>query len=613
VLPTDQPPDEAERITAADGGLLEPRRVDFEPPIAEGAKASVTLEADEARVVIGRHHWRIRGASREKGYGSLRVNLSVTDAQTGAFHLDTLDLYGARSRAVFLAAAADELRAQKAELRAELAKVLGVAERAADAAASAPENELAPMTAEERDKAMALLGDPDLTNRIVADVSALGVVREERNALLLYLAAVSRLGAHPLGVLVQSSSAAGKSTLAEAVLSLVPDEAKVSFSAVTGQALYYLGPSDLSHKVLFLSEEEGSARASYALKLLQSEGRLSIASAGKNASSGRLRTRAYEVCGPVALVTTTTAPTVNEELANRLVTLCVSEDIAQTRAIHDAQRQALSVEGLSTRHRRQTIVELHHNAQRLLRAMPVVVPMAEQLTFTEATTRSRRDHAKYLGIICASALLHQYQRNQSEVIVDGVPVSYIEADGSDVALADTLAADLLARSGAELPPASAKLLSSLAEWSGEKPFTRRQAREALGVGDTQLKVHLARLVELEYVMMQRSNNTVRYQLAWHPPSCPPVTTPHRSGSSPPRSGGGRGSVGPRAGRSRGANKTPSHQVGGEFSGQIMSPNEARGDHAPESDIALEGRLHIDEAVNPPTETWAGATNTGVRR
>jgi hypothetical protein len=245
--------------------------------------------------------------------------------------------------------------------------------------------------------------------------------------------------------------------------------------------------------------------------------------------------------------------------------------------------------------------------------MPVVVPMAEQLTFTEATTRSRRDHAKYLGIICASALLHQYQRNQSEVIVDGVPVSYIEADGSDVALADTLAADLLARSGAELPPASAKLLSSLAEWSGEKPFTRRQAREALGVGDTQLKVHLARLVELEYVMMQRSNNTVRYQLAWHPPSCPPVTTPHRSGSSPPRSGGGRGSVGPRAGRSRGANKTPSHQVGGEFSGQIMSPNEARGDHAPESDIALEGRLHIDEAVNPPTETWAGATNTGVRR
>jgi hypothetical protein len=126
-------------------------------------------------------------------------------------------------------------------------------------------------------------------------------------------------------------------------------------------------------------------------------------------------------------------------------------------------------------------------------------------------------------------------------------------------------------------------------------------------------VHLARLVELEYVMMQRSNNTVRYQLAWHPPSCPPVTTPHRSGSSRPRSGGGRGSVGPRAGRSRGANKAPSHQVGGEFSGQIMSRNETRGDHAPESDIALDGHVHTDEAVNPPTETWAGATNTGVRR
>ena len=47
---------------------------------------------------------------------------------------------------------------------------------------------------------------------------------------------------------------------------------------MTGQSLYYMGEDDLSHKVLAIAEEEGAERASYPLKLLQSEGELSIAS-----------------------------------------------------------------------------------------------------------------------------------------------------------------------------------------------------------------------------------------------------------------------------------------------------------------------------------------------
>ena len=39
-----------------------------------------------------------------------------------------------------------------------------------------------------------------------------------------------------------------------------------------------MGDSDLKHKMLAIVEEEGAERASYALKLLQSEGELTIAS-----------------------------------------------------------------------------------------------------------------------------------------------------------------------------------------------------------------------------------------------------------------------------------------------------------------------------------------------
>ena len=57
----------------------------------------------------------------------------------------------------------------------------------------------------------------------------------------------------------------------EAVLALVPEEQQVQYSAMTGQSLFYMGESDLKHKVLAIVEEEGAQRAAYALKLLQSK------------------------------------------------------------------------------------------------------------------------------------------------------------------------------------------------------------------------------------------------------------------------------------------------------------------------------------------------------
>ena len=192
----------------------------------------------------------------------------------------------------------------------------------------------------------------DLLERVTAAFGALGVVGEQEAALAAWLTLTSRLSDRPLGAVVQSSSAAGKSTLADAALSLFPPEAKVAYSAMTGQALYYLGQADLAHKVLSIAEEEGASRASYPLKLLVSEGRLSIAAAGKDPATGKLVTNTYEVAGPVALLMTTTSAELDEELANRLLVLAVDEGRAQTRAVHAAQRSAETLDGLVARAKR---------------------------------------------------------------------------------------------------------------------------------------------------------------------------------------------------------------------------------------------------------------------
>jgi len=181
---------------------------------------------------------------------------------------------------------------------------------------------------------MDLLQAPALLTRIVKDVNRLGVVGEATNMLVGYLAGVSRKLDKPLAVIIQSSSAAGKSALMEAVLNLMPEEERVQYSAMTGQSLFYMGETNLKHKILAISEEEGAEQASYALNLLQSEGEVSIASTGKDPTTGNLTTQEYRVEGPVMLFLTTTAIDIDEELLNRCMVLTVNETREQTAAIH---------------------------------------------------------------------------------------------------------------------------------------------------------------------------------------------------------------------------------------------------------------------------------------
>jgi len=157
-------------------------------------------------------------------------------------------------------------------------------------------------------------------------------------------------------------------------------------------------------------EEEGAEKAGYALKLLQSEGELTIASTGKDPHSGRMETQTYHVEGPVAIVLTTTSIDLDEELMNRCLVLTVDESREQTERIHALQREARTVEGILAAEKRKDVLRVMQNAQRLLKPWRIANDFARELTFTSGRTRTRRDHEKYLTLIDSIALLHQHQR-----------------------------------------------------------------------------------------------------------------------------------------------------------------------------------------------------------
>jgi hypothetical protein len=163
----------------------------------------------------------------------------------------------------------------------------------------------------------------------------------------------------------------------------------------------------------------------------------------------------------------------------------------------------------------------------------VVNPHADRLTFPDGLTRTRRDHMKFLSLIRAVTLLFQYQRPVKTVQCDGQTLEYIESTREDVKLAEDLIKQVLGRSLDELPPQTRRLLllvddlvkeqcEQLAIERKDYRFSRRDVRQYTGWSDAQVKRHLHKLEELEYLIVHHGGRgqTIVYELFFDRPADP---------------------------------------------------------------------------------------------
>ncbi|MCJ8336618.1 MAG: toprim domain-containing protein, partial [Epibacterium sp.] len=307
------------------------------PVLSEPQAPEYVRDGNTVTITRGARTYRLRGLFANKSELALKTTIRASHGE--AIFADSVDLYQDRARQRFQRAAAAELELHEDVLRHDTAVVFRVAEdalaahRADQAAAKAAEAATVPeMTPDERAAALALLRSPDLLNQIAEDVTACGLVGEKVNKLTCYLAATSRLLDDPLGVIIQSSSAAGKSSLMDAVLKMMPDEAVTAYSAMTEQSLFYQGEDALRHQILAIAEEAGAGKIAYSLKILISDHHLTIASPRQNPDTGCFETINYRVNGPTAVLMTTTADDddLDPELIIRCLLMSVVESADQT-------------------------------------------------------------------------------------------------------------------------------------------------------------------------------------------------------------------------------------------------------------------------------------------
>jgi DNA primase catalytic core len=453
------------------------------PPVSElpAQLPTLTHEGDAYHLSLGERLYRVKGLS---AFGVDRLKVNVRLHQSGRFHVDTFDLYSARSRTAFVETAAKVLHLPEDStpvISEELSALIEVLEKERLALrAKGEKTEVVAMTPEANALAMSFLRG-DILSALRKHFLAVGLVGEETALLIGYFALVSRKLREPLSILFCARSGAGKSALQDRLCDFCPPEDLVKYTRISGQVLFYKDENALRHKLLAVDEEDGAAKAAYALRSLLSAGYLTCSVTRTDPHTGRQHDDDRRVNGPTTVFTTTAHPEgFDYETRNRYVLLAVDESREQTRRILELQRWSETLEGLLAREGRQEIYKLHHDAQKLLEPLDVIIPV--ELGFPSSQLILRREQKKYHALIKAIALLHQHQRPRRTVTMqDGRKVEYVEATREDVEIARPLASVILRRNLDELSPPSRSLYVAMRDLTRQ----RKAAQEARATESTQ--------------------------------------------------------------------------------------------------------------------------------
>jgi len=318
------------------------------------------------------------------------------------------------------------------------------------------------VTPEAQKAAQELSQDPTLLHRVIRIIGELGVVGEEENRGLLYLALLSAVTEAPISVLVKGRSSSGKSFLVKSVLKLIPPRGYYELSSMSEKALIY-ADLDFSHRHLVLYEEDGLTNEGvlYLVRTLISEGQIRYLTTEKS-PQGKLVSREIARPGPTGLITTLTQGLTKEDNETRTLSLYMDDTKAHTLRVVRALAEREALGGGP-----EVEVAPWHALYTNLPQVAIVVPFApaiarllEGQNLPEDLTRLRRDFVRFLTLVKVVSLLHHARRKtRGDILV---------ATLEDYALAYHLAARPLARSVRTVSPQTLTLAAAVRELYGAK-------------------------------------------------------------------------------------------------------------------------------------------------
>jgi hypothetical protein len=327
-----------------------------------------------------------------------------------------------------------------------------------------------------RERALKLLQDPDFFGKVREAVERGGLVGEERNALAIYVNAISALLEKPISTIAKGVSSAGKNFLVSRVLRLIPETAIREITSSSRTAWNYSG-EDFRHKIVYLQERNDAAGAVHPVRLLISEGRLIREVTVRQ--NGQWTKQRFVAEGPIAAISTTTRDRIEMDDETRNVSVWMDDSIEQTRRI--IERQLSPLPPLE-----DDEIEVWHEVYGLVQkraSVPVELPewFAEMKgKIFVNNVRVRRYFPAFLTAVRTIALIRSFKRHPEDFEADESIIASFLAYAKAAYIFDSAFVESLNRGDDECLETS-KAIESIASTQDGEPVDADQLAKFLGV------------------------------------------------------------------------------------------------------------------------------------
>lgn len=359
------------------------------------------------------------------------------------------------------------------------------------------------LSEEEQKEATLYLQDKNLIENLKKDFRKIGILGEDENALILFLAMASYKYVNPFSVICLAKSGIGKSYLLNKLSKCMPDNAVSFHTQISENAFYYFDSYQIDGKVLFIEDLEWTRKMLNPLATLQTGGRLIKTRATKN-KDGLLHSTTFEVTGKLCLIACAYSEKKYESLSLPFLLLNLNHSSKQDFTIMEYQKKIraglINKDEITTTERRLKCV------LSTLENKSVINPYAPLINLPDDLPNPRKTLLLLLNFIDIITFFFQHQRettadkNTGEVLIKTAP--------EDIKLAFQLLENSLFRRADELSTNARGFYNWLTKFLAEaktNQFTALDIRKTRSIHPRTLNNYLNELKLFSYVQVVGGN------------------------------------------------------------------------------------------------------------
>jgi hypothetical protein len=359
------------------------------------------------------------------------------------------------------------------------------------------------MSGEEEQEAKKYLSHKNLIANLQTDLQQIGILGEEENALILFLAMASHKSDNPFSVLCLAKSGIGKSYLLQKLSECMPKNTFSFHTQISENALYYFDSKQIDGKALFIEDLEWTNAMLNPLATLQTQGKLIKTRATKD-KDGMLHSTTFEVSAKLCLIACAYSEKNYEQLS--LPFLCLHLNHTHTQDINVMEYQKKCKAGLINQTEISQIQRRLQCVIATLKTANIINPFATLINLPDDLPHPRKTLLLLLNFIETITFFNQFRRETTTDTSTGE--IFIKTSPADIELAFALLKNSLFRRADELSTTARGFYNWLKKYLSEaqtSQFTALDVRKAKRIHPRTLNRYLQELCLFQYIQVAGGN------------------------------------------------------------------------------------------------------------